>query len=81
MITGDLVLTLAYSFPRVKPSVPVLSVQGPVLNRFINMVGGNIGGLGQISNGPGQLQDAIVSPGAELQVGHRSIQNTLRRII
>ena len=49
---------------------PQISVQRAILDRFANVVGGDVFGIGEVGDGAGDLEDAIVSAGAEVQLGH-----------
>ena len=41
---------------------PAFSVEAAVLDRFRQMLGGNVRALIQVSDGPGNLQDAVLGP-------------------
>ena len=60
---------------------PDLSVERTVLNRFRDVVAGNPFRTGQIGNCAGNFQDAVISAGAEVQVGHGEFQQLHRRLI
>ena len=51
-------------------SCPNLTVQSAVLDGFRNVFRTEVWGSGQICNGPGHLQNAIISASTEIQFFH-----------
>jgi hypothetical protein len=45
------------------------------------VVGGDVRRPGQIGDGAGHLQDAVVGPRAQVQVGHRGLEQALRAVV
>ena len=58
-------------------SNPKLPVEGPVLDGLGDVLGLDAGGAGQIGDGAGDLQDAVVGPGAEMQFADRHLEHVL----
>ena len=60
---------------------PELPVQRAVLDRFGDVLAGDVLRAGQVGNRAGDLQDAVVGAGAEVQIGHGELQQLHRRLI
>ena len=64
-----------------KALAPVLPVERTVLDGFRHVVGGDIARARQVGDGAGDLQNAVVGPGAQVQVGHGGLEQPLRRVV
>ena len=53
------------------------SIQASVLDRLRNMRGLNILGPFQVCNGPADLEDPVVGPGAQAELGDGQLQELL----
>ncbi len=51
--------------------MPKDAVQGAVLDRFADMFGENVFGVGEVGDGAGDFEDAIVGACAEVEFRHR----------
>ena len=58
-------------------SCPVRAVEAAVLDRLGDVLGLEVGGVFQISDGSGDLQDAVVGAGAQPLLGHRALEQAL----
>ena len=57
---------------------PELPIQVAILNGLGDMLGLDVRGGGQVGNGAGHLEDAVVGPRAEIKLGDRHFQLGLR---
>ncbi len=57
--------------------MPPVAVQGTVLNGLRDMFGLDVGGIGQIGDGTGYLQDAVMGTGTEAEAGHCKFHEVL----
>ena len=62
-------------------SRPNLPVERAVLNRLRNVVAREVLGAGQVGNGAGDFQDAVVGAGAQVQVGHGELEQFERGLV
>jgi len=62
-------------------SRPNLPVEGTVLNRLRNMIAQDFFRAGQVRNRPRHLQNPVVGPGAQIQIGHRILQQPFGRFV
>jgi hypothetical protein len=53
----------------------------PVLNRLGQMGRLDVAAAGQIGNGPGQLEDTVIGPGAHLQLFHRRPEQAVAGVV
>lgn len=51
-------------------SPPQLAVEGAVLDGFADVVGVDVLDAGEVGNGAGDFQDAVVGAGAQVVLGH-----------
>ncbi len=49
---------------------PEVSIEGAVLDCFAYVVGEDVFGFGEVGDGAGDFEDAVVGPGAEVELGH-----------
>ncbi len=56
---------------------PVGAIQASVLDGFGDVFGFDVRGVFDVGDGTGNLQDAVVSAGAESLLGHGALQQTL----
>ena len=61
-------------------SSPQLPVQRAILNRLRNVITQNVFGTGEVGDGAGHLEDAVVSPRAQVQIGHRELEQFRRHV-
>ena len=56
------------------PLTPDLTIKIPIAERLQEMIGGDGVTPRQISDGSGDLQDAVIGPRAEVEVAHGVLQ-------
>jgi DNA-binding XRE family transcriptional regulator len=59
-------------------SIPQLAVEGAVLDGFGDVVAGNVLHASQVGNGAGDLEDAILSKDAPVNIGKKIKQHRLK---
>ena len=60
---------------------PNLPVEGTVLNRLLNMVAQNFFRTGQVGIRSRHLQNPVVGPDAQIQIGHCVLEQFLGRLV
>ena len=51
------------------------------MDGFGDVFGGEVFGAGEVGDGAGDFEDAIVGAGAEVEIGHRELQKFERRVV